>query len=102
MSRFGVWIHPGEQPRVEAWGELCLSTVPDLQACMLGVMQECGGESIVLDLRRIWFCDLTGLRSLWWLTEHGESIGIRVEVLGADAIGRIGQLVDDLRAARIA
>lgn len=102
MSRFGVWIHPGETPRVEAWGELCMSTVPDLQAGMLGVMQEHAGEPLVLDLRRVWFCDLAGLRSLWWVTEHGERIGTRVEVLGSHAITRIGRLVDDLRAARIA
>jgi anti-anti-sigma regulatory factor len=102
VSRFGVCIQPGGQPRVEAWGELCMSTVPDLQACVLGAMQECPGDPLVLDLRRVWFCDLAGLRALWWLGEHGERIGTEVEVLGSDAIVRIGRLVDDLRAARIA
>jgi hypothetical protein len=37
---------------------------------------------------------------LWWLEDHGERIGTEVEVLGSDAIARIGALVDDLRAAR--
>jgi anti-anti-sigma regulatory factor len=102
VSRFGVWIHRGEQLRVEAWGELCMSTVADLQAYVLHVMSERPGESLVVDLRRVWFCDLAGLRSLWWLVDHGETIGIKVEVRGSEAIARIGRLVHDLRAARIA
>jgi anti-anti-sigma regulatory factor len=102
VSRFGVWIHPGKQPRIEAWGELCVSTVPDLEACVLGLMQERPGEPLVLDLRRVWFCDLAGVRSLWWLVDRGSACGAEVELRGSVPIARVGQLVDRIRAARIA
>jgi anti-anti-sigma regulatory factor len=102
VSRFGVWTHPGPGPRVEAWGELCMSTVPDLQACVLRVMGEWPGESLMLDLRRVWFCDLAGLRSLWWLIEHGASEGTQIEVRESQSIARIGRLADQLHVARIA
>jgi anti-anti-sigma regulatory factor len=102
VSRFGVWVHPGPGPRVEAWGELCVSTVPDLEACVLRVMGERPGEPLVVDLRRVWFCDLTGLRALWWLVEHGTTAGTQVELRESSAIARLGRLVGRLRAARIA
>jgi anti-anti-sigma regulatory factor len=102
VSRFGIWIHAGEQPRVEAWGELCMSTVPDLQGCVLRVLGESPDEPLVLDLRRVWFCDLAGLRSLWWLVDHGTSIGTRIEVRESESIAHIGRLVDRVRTARIA
>ena len=102
MSRFGVWIHPGKQHGVEAWGELCISTVPELQARVSEVMQERPGEPLVLDLRRVWFCDLAGLRSLWWLVDQGSAAGVQVELRASTAIARIGRLVDSVRAARIA
>lgn len=100
MSRFGVRIHPGNHLRVEGWGELCMSTVPDLQACVLRVMVERPGEGMVVDLRRIWFCDLAGLRSLWWLVEYGTTVGVEVKVRESDVITRTGRLIADLRAAR--
>jgi anti-anti-sigma regulatory factor len=102
MSRFGVWIHPAEHPTVEAWGELCISTEPDLQACVLRVLDERPGEPVVVDLRRVWFCDLAGLRSLSWLVEHGSSVGARIEVRTSHPIARTGRLVHHVRAARIA
>jgi anti-anti-sigma regulatory factor len=102
VSRFGVWIHPGPQPRVDAWGELCMSTVPDLQACVLRVMGERPHELLVVDLRRVWFCDLAGLRSLWWLIDHGGAAGTEIAVRESDAIAGIGRLVEQVRAARIA
>jgi hypothetical protein len=102
VSRFGVWVHPGKQPRVEAWGELCVSTVPDLQACVLALMQECPGEPLVLDLHRVWFCDLAGVRSLWWLVDHGSVSGGEVELRGSASIARVGRLIDGVRAAGIA
>ncbi|HEX5556116.1 MAG TPA: STAS domain-containing protein [Gaiellales bacterium] len=102
MSRFGVRIHPGKQPSVEAWGELCISTVPELQAGVVGAMRERPGEPLVLDVRRVWFCDLAGLRSLWSLVEHGSASGTEVEVRPSAAIARIGRLVECVRAARIA
>jgi anti-anti-sigma regulatory factor len=95
-------MHPGEEPRIEAWGELCVSTVPELQACVLRAMDERPAGLLVVDLHRVWFCDLTGLRSLWWLADRGEAFGIDVQVRESDAIARIGLLVDHLRAARIA
>jgi anti-anti-sigma regulatory factor len=102
VSRFGVWIHPGEHLRLEAWGELCMSTVPDLQTSVLRVMDERPFEPLLLDLRRVWFCDLAGLRSLWSLVEHGATVGTEVEVRESASIARILQLVDSLRSARIA
>jgi anti-anti-sigma regulatory factor len=102
VSRFGVWIPSREQPRIEAWGELCVSSVPELQDCVLGLMQECPGEPLVLDLRRVWFCDLAGLRSLWWLVEHGSASGAEIEVRESASIARIWRLVDCVRASRIA
>jgi hypothetical protein len=79
-----------------------MSTVPDLQACVLRVMSEHPGEPLVLDLCRVWFCDLAGLRTLWWLNEHGSASGTEVEVRESESIARIRQLVDCVRAARIA
>jgi anti-anti-sigma regulatory factor len=102
VSRFGVLIHQGTCPRVEAWGELCLSTVPDLQACVLGVLAEGPGEPLVVDLRRVWFCDLAGLRSLLWLIDHGTTLGTKVELRGSDAIARMGRLVEQVHAAQTA
>jgi anti-anti-sigma regulatory factor len=79
-----------------------MSTVPDLQACVLRLMAESPGEPLLVDLRRVWFCDLTGLRALWWLVEHGTTVGTQVEVRESEAIARIGGLVGRLRTARIA
>jgi hypothetical protein len=79
-----------------------MSTVPDLQVCVLRAARERAGESVVVDLRRVWFCDLAGLRSVWWLRELGQSDGTGIEVRESAAITRIGGLVDQLRAARIA
>jgi anti-anti-sigma regulatory factor len=97
-----VWIHPGERLRVEAWGELCLSTVPDLQACVMGLMHERPGEPLLLDLRRVWFCDLAGLRSLRWLVDRGSAAGVAVEVRESASVARVGRLADCVRPARIA
>ena len=102
MSRFGVWIHSRPPSRVEAWGELCISTVPDLQACVLQVMHERPGRRLVVDLRRVWFCDLAGLRAVWWIRDLGRSAGTDVDVRESTAIGRVARLVEQLRAARIA
>ena len=102
MRRFGVWIHSGPSPRVEAWGELCISTVPDLQARVQRVVREWPGEPFVLDLRRVWFCDLAGLRSLWWVREQGREAGAEVEVRESAATGRVARLADRVRVARIA
>jgi hypothetical protein len=79
-----------------------MSTVPDLQACVMGLLQASRGAPLVLDLRRVWFCDLAGLRSLWWLVDHGAEHGAEVEVRESAAIARIERLVDCVRAARIA
>jgi hypothetical protein len=79
-----------------------MSTVPDLQACVLRVMGERPGEPLMLDLRRVWFCDLAGLRALWWLVEHGASEGTQIEVRESQSIARIGRLAHQLCAARIA
>jgi anti-anti-sigma regulatory factor len=79
-----------------------MSTVPDLQACVLGAMRERRGEPLILDLRRVWFCDLAGLRSLWWLVEHGTTTGTQVEVRESEAIVRLDRMVTDLRTADIA
>ena len=102
MSRFGVWIHPGEPPRVEAWGELCMSTARDLQECVLQVMGERPGEPLVVDLRRVWFCDLAGLRTLWSLVESAAAAGSALDMRESDSIIRTSRLVGHVRAARIA
>lgn len=102
MSRFGVWIHPEAPVTVEAWGELCISTVPDLQACVLRALDGGPGDALVVDLRRVWFCDLTGLRATWWLRDLGRLAGTEVEVRESAAIRQVARLVGRLRAARIA
>jgi len=102
VNRFGVWIHPESPLRVEAWGELCISTVPDLQAGVLRVVDERPEGPLVVDLRRVWFCDLAGLRAIWWIRDLGRSAGAEVEVRESAAIRRVARLVDQLRTARIA
>ena len=101
MSRFGVWIHP-EPARIEAWGELCISTVPDLQACVLRAVHERPGGPIVVDLRRVWFCDLAGLRATWWIRDLARSAETDVQVRESAAIRNIAWLVGQIRAARVA
>lgn len=95
-------MHPGEELSVGAWGELCMSTVPELQACVLRAMGECPGEPLVVDLRRVWFCDLAGLRALWRLVEQGSAAGTEVALRESESIVRMARLVDDVRVARIA
>ena len=102
MSRFGVWVHPGSPVRVEAWGELCISTVPDLQACVFRAVEERAGGPLVVDLRRVWFCDLAGLRAAWWVRDLGRSAGIEIEVRESAAIRRVAWRVAQIRTARIA
>ncbi|HXD68444.1 MAG TPA: STAS domain-containing protein [Gaiellales bacterium] len=102
MSRFGVWIHPEAPVRVEAWGELCISSVPALRACVLRALDEGPGGPLVVDLRRVWFCDLTGLRATWWLRDLGRPAGTEVEVRESAAIRHVARLVGHLRTARIA
>jgi anti-anti-sigma regulatory factor len=102
VSRFGVWIHPGGESTVEAWGELCMSTVPELRTCVLQVMEKGSDQPLILDLRRVWFCDLTGLRLLWWLVDRGISAGMQVEMRESESIARTGRLIDGLLAARTA
>lgn len=93
---------PGAFPGVEAWGELCISTVPDLEACVLQVMDERPGRPLVVDLRRVWFCDLAGLRAVWWIRDLGRSAGTEIEVRESAAVGRVARFAQQLRAARIA
>lgn len=102
MSRFGVWIHPEAPVTVEAWGELCISTVPDLQACVLRAVHEWPDGPLVVDLRRVWFCDLAGLRAAWWIRDLGRSAGSEVEVRDSAAIRHVAGLVGDVRTAGIA
>lgn len=102
MSRSGVWIHSGAPARVEAWGELCISTVPDLRACVLRAIDERPGSPPVVDLRRVWFCDLAGLRAAWWIRDLGRSAETEVEVRESAAIRHVACLVGQVRAARIA
>jgi anti-anti-sigma regulatory factor len=79
-----------------------MSTVPDLQAGVLQAMGEWPGEPLFLDLRRVWFCDLAGLRSLWWLSDHAASAGTQLEVRESESIVRVGRLIGQLHTARIA
>lgn len=102
MSRFGVWIHPEAPARVDAWGELCISTVPDLLACVMRAVDERPGDPLVVDLRRVWFCDLAGLRAAWWIRDLGRSAGTEVEVRDSAAIRHVARLAGQVRAARIA
>ena len=102
MSRFGVWIHPEAPVRVEAWGELCISTVPDLQACVLRAMDEQPDGPLEVDLRRVWFCDLAGLRVAWWIRDLGRLAGTEIRVRESPAILQIARLVGQIRIARIA
>jgi anti-anti-sigma regulatory factor len=105
VSRFGVWIHP-ESPEstgtVEAWGELCISTVPDLEACVLRVLDQRPGSPLVVDLGRVWFCDLAGLRAAWWIQDLGRSAGTEVCVRESAAIRHVARLVGQIRIARSA
>lgn len=105
MSRFGVWIHPessGSPVRVEAWGELCISTVSDLQACVLRALDERPDGPLVVDLRRVWFCDLAGLRAAWWIRDLGRSAGAEVRVRESAAIRHVARMVGQIRVARTA
>jgi anti-anti-sigma regulatory factor len=102
MSRFGVRIHPEAPVRVEAWGELCISTVPDLQACVLRALEDGSGDTLVVDLQRVWFCDLSGLRATWWLWDLGRSAGTEVVVRESAAIRRVARLVGHVRTASTA
>ena len=102
MSRFGVWIHSQRPVRVEAWGELCISTAPDLQACVLRALHERPGGPLAVDLRRVWFCDLAGLRAAWWIRDLGRSAETDIEVRESPAIRHVARLVGQIRTARIA
>ena len=102
MSRFRVRVHPESPVRVEAWGELCISTVPDLQACVLRAVDERPRDPLVVDLRRTWFCDLAGLRAAWWIRDLGRSAGTEIEVRESAAIRHVARLVGQIRTARIA
>jgi len=102
VSRFGVWVHPEPPARIEAWGELCISTVPDLQSCVLRALRERPGGPFVVDLRRVWFCDLAGLRATWWIRDLGRSAETDVQVRESAAIRDVARLIGQIRAARIA
>ena len=102
MRRFGVWIHPEAPGRVEAWGELCISTVPDLQARILRALDEQPDGPLVVDLRRVWFCDLAGLRAAWWIRDLGRSAGAEIRVCESPSIRHVARLVGQIRIARIA
>lgn len=99
MRLFGVRFHPGGYPRVEVWGELCMATAPDLDAFVQRVMEERPGEPLVVDLRRVWFCDVTGLRSLWWMQTYADEVGAVLDLRESDSVARTGRLVAQLRVA---
>jgi hypothetical protein len=56
----------------------------------------------VVDLRRVWFCDLAGLRATWWIRDLGRSAETDVQVRESAAIRDVARLIGQIRAARIA
>jgi anti-anti-sigma regulatory factor len=83
-------------------GDLCISSVQMLEACVLGLATARPGAPVIVDLRGVGFCDVTALRALSRIQQTARGWGVAVELQRSPAIVRVERLVERLGAARAA
>jgi anti-sigma B factor antagonist len=73
-------VRAREEVRVHAIGELDLAATPKLQA-QIGALLADGSEQLTIDLRRVTFIDLTGVRLLLKLAQDASDDGWRLSLI---------------------
>ena len=80
---FSLVVDPGrEEVRVEAIGELDLAASPSLRE-QVGDALAAGFTQVVIDLRRVTFIDLTGVRLLLRFAQDASFDGWELSLVGA-------------------
>lgn len=102
MDRLRLHIHPGPVPGVEVQGDLCISSAAMLEACVVRLIAGRPGAALVLDARRVTFCDVAGLRCLGRIADAARGHGVALEVRPSPAIARLERLVLLLAPVRAA
>lgn len=81
----------GAATTVSVWGELDLSTAPEVERCLTGVQHD--GRTVILDLRNLSFLDSSGLRVILAADARARAAGSRlVLVAGPPAVQRVFEL----------
>src|SRR5450432_1782381 len=80
---FSLVVVPArEEVRLQAIGELDLAATPKLHE-QIGALLAAGSEQLVIDLRRVTFIDLTGVRLLLKLAQDASDDGWRLSLIQA-------------------
>jgi anti-anti-sigma factor len=88
---FSIVVEPaGEEVRLQAVGELDLAATPTLREHVGGVLAA-GFRQVVIDLRRVTFIDLTGVRLLLKLAQDARDGGWQLSL--TDARGQVRQMM---------
>lgn len=102
MNPLSLHIRRSPVMSVEVSGDLCISSTPIFEPCMLRLVSLCGEARLILDLRRVAFCDVTALRCLWRLQAAARTRGVELAVRRSPAITRLERLVERQSIARVA
>jgi anti-anti-sigma regulatory factor len=102
MNPLGIHVDDGFSVLVDVRGDLCMSTVPELEACILRLIAAHSEARLTLDLRGVEFCDLTALRSVAWIRDLAREAAVELDVRESGAIERLEGLVERLAAVRAA
>lgn len=82
----------GGETHIQVHGELDCSTVPSLEGCMNTVLCD-GGGPVVLDLSRLRFMDVSGLRLALRLEARAQLHGVDLSLLrGPGPVERVIEL----------
>jgi anti-sigma B factor antagonist len=88
---FSIEVVPArEEVRVQAIGELDLAATPSLHE-HVGDLLTAGFEQVVVDLRRVTFIDLTGVRLLLKLAREADNDGWELSLVGVG--GQVRQML---------
>lgn len=90
-SSFTLVVVPvSEEVRLQAIGELDLAATPTLRD-RVGELLAAGFRQLVIDLRRVTFIDLTGVRLLLKLAQDASADGWRLSLIQPD--GQVHQIL---------
>ena len=83
-------------------GDLCISSVQMLEACVLRLAALRPGTPLLLDLRAVAFCDVTALRGLRRVRAAAREWGVEIELRPSPTIVRLERLIERLAEDRAA
>jgi anti-anti-sigma factor len=93
-AQFGVdFDYSGETTWVMLYGELDALSAPAFRAALL-TLSERENRVVSIDLSRLVFCNIGGLRAMAELAARLHSVGGRVEIVGPDVLTKMLEISD--------